>query len=83
METLDDSIGHRVVGHSTEMFTAQELEELGPKSGFKLSSPVGGDGGRYPKSCDPSRDQCTGHSFGRNISHWECLWPPSETVDAG
>ena len=83
METLNDAIGYRVVCASAEVFAAQELEELGPKSGFKLSSPVCGDGGRHTKTCDPSRGQCAGHCFSSHISHGKCLWPPSKTINTG
>ena len=83
MKMLDDPVANWVIGSSVEMVTAQQLEKLGPKSGFKLSSSICSDGGQYPKSCDPPRGQCAGHCFSSNISLGECLWPPSKTIDAG
>ena len=47
MKTLDDPVANWVIGSSAEMFTAQQLEKLGPKSGFELSSSICSDGETY------------------------------------
>ena len=82
VESLNISIGDRVIGSRPEVLASQELHQRCPQTQLKLSSSITCDGQRNSESCNPTSGEGEGNCFRCDVSHGQCLRPSSEAIDA-
>ena len=83
VEPLHQPVPLWKVGSGLHMLVVQQLAESCPHSGSKLYSPVGSDGSRYSKMCNPPTEEgtCTIRCHRRGQQH--CICPPRGAVNDG